>query len=284
VKKAFLLMRTCALAASLLALTGDCGWAAGASDSPTDAKPIKIKPKTPAVQNDSGEGQEGAGLVPGANAPETNVIDAPTAAVLDYGGYSSQTRFYSGGGLLEYVSFGVYHRLNLGASLSVNGLVGNNTTVRVLPPEVQVKYRFYDGDRYLPGLAVGYDGQGFNYSPTDKLYEDRQRGFYLVATEELGVPGLEAHPSFNISDTNTNSIFGSIPLSYNIRDKATVLFEWDNISNFGNSRVNSGLRFYLTPKLQVDFAVRRIGQGGFYTDGSSRGPERIVQLKYSSSF
>jgi hypothetical protein len=36
--------------------------------------------------------------------------------------------------------------------------------------------------------------------------------------------------------------------------------------------------------LNVDFAVRRIGQGGFYADGSQRGPERIVQLKYSGSF
>ena len=63
-----------------------------------------------------------------------------------------------------------------------------------------------------------------------------------------------------------------------------VLFEWDNINNFGNSRVDAGLRVYLTPKLRVDFAVRRIGQGGFFADNSSRGPERIVQLKYSGSF
>jgi hypothetical protein len=268
------------LAAFLLILP----WASGRADevpqAPAGGQSIKIRPKTAALQKDDSEAHEGSGL----NSPETSVIDAPTAAVLDYGGYSSQTRFYSGGGLLEYVSFGVYHRLNLGASLSINGLIGNDTTVRARPPEVQVKYRIYDGDRYLPALGVGYDGQGFDYSPTEKIYQDRQRGFYVVATEELGVPGLQAHPSFNISDFNSNSIFGSIPLSYNIRDKATILLEWDNLSNFGNSRINSGLRVFLTPKLQADFAVRRIGQGGFFADGSPRGPERVVQLKYSSSF
>lgn len=273
-------MRASAFAAFLLVFFGTASWAAAALDAPADVAPVKIRPKPAALQKEGLEGGEPAGL----NAPETGVIDVPTAAVLDYGGYSSQTRFYSGGGLLEYVSFGVYHRLNLGASLSVNGLVGSDTSVRVRPPEVQVKYRFYDGDRYLPALGAGYDGQGYGYSSKERIYQDRQRGFYLVATEELGVPGLQAHPSFNISDVNTNSIFGAIPLSYNIRDKATVLFEWDNISNFGDSRVNSGLRIYLTPKFQVDFAVRRIGQGGFFADGSPRGPERIVQLKYSGSF
>ena len=274
------MMRAGWLAALLPLLPVASGWAADASAPPAQLLPVKIRPKAAAVQKESPDGGGGAGL----NAPETNIVDAPTAAVLDYGGFSSQTRFYAGGGLLEYASFGVYPRLNLGVSLSVNGLVGSDPAVRALPPELQVKFRCYDGDRYLPALAVGYDGQGFEYSPTDKLYLERQRGFYAVASEELGVPGLQAHPSFNVSDFNSNAIFGSIPLSYNIRDKVTVLFEWDNISNFANSRVNSGLRVYLTPRLQADFAVRRIGQGGFFSDGTSRGPERIVQLKYSGSF
>jgi hypothetical protein len=272
--------RASALAALLLVLTWASSRADEVPEAPAAVQPIKIKPKAAALETESPTAHEAVAL----NAPETNVIDAPTAAVLDYGGYSSQTRFYSEGGFLEYVSFGVYHRLNLGASLSVNGLVGSDTTVRVLPPEVQVKYRLYDGNRYLPALAAGYDGQGFDYSETEKVYHDRQRGFYVAGTEELGVPGLQVHPSFNISDTASNSIFGALPLSYNILDKATVLFEWDNISNFGNSRVNAGLRVYLTSKLQADFAVRRIGQGGSFADGTSRGPERVVEFKYSSSF
>lgn len=276
------MMRTSLLAAFLLALPGTSLQAAAGPEAPADVKPVKIRPKMPAVgQSRSGsDAREGAGL----NAVESSLVDAPTAAVLDYGGYSSQTRFYSHGGLLQYVSFGVYPRLSLGASLAVNGLVGNDTMVRARPPEVQVKYRFFDGDRVLPALGVGYDGQGFDYSPTEKKYHDRQRGFFVVGTQELGLPGLQAHPSFNISDFDSSSIFGAIPLSYNIRDKAMVVLEWDNISDFDNSRLNSGLRVYLTPRLRADFAVRRIGQGGWFADGTSRGPERIVQLKYSGSF
>jgi len=213
-----------------------------------------------------------------------NLIDAPTSSVLDYGGYSSQTRFFSRGGLLQHVSFGVFHRLNLGASANIDGLIGNERVVRVRAPQVQVKYRFHEGDRYIPSFAVGFDGQGWLYSSADKRYNQRQRGFYVAGSQELGLPGLQAHPSFNISDFDSNAIFGSLPLSLNIRDKASIMVEWDNIANWSDSRLNSGLRVYVTPNFHLDLAVRGIGQGGRYTDGSRKGPERIVQLRYSGNF
>jgi len=247
------------------------------SSSGSSAAPVKIKPKKSA---DSDSSNSAGGLI----APDPDLIDTPTAAVLDYGGYAARSRFYSGGGVLQYVSFGVYQGVNIGGSLAVDGLVGSGQTVRMRAPNAQVKWRFYDGDRFLPSLAVGYDGQGYDYDSTSERYNERQRGFFLVGTEELGVPGLQAHPSFNVSDTNTNSIYGALPLSYNIKDKVLLMAEWDNISNFYDSRINMGLRVYMTPHFDVDFAVREIGAGGSFSNGDSRGPERIVQLKYSANF
>ena len=247
-----------------------------AADPPKPASsPVKIKPR---------EKQERASSDGALLAPDTMNFDTPTAAVLDYGGYSAKTRFFAKGGLLQYVDFGVFQSLNLGASLTMDGLVGNDRTVRLRAPNVQVKYRFYDGDRIIPAFAVGYDGQGFNYNNTDHRYNNRQRGFYLASSQELGVPGLEAHPSINISDFDTNAFFGAIPFSYNIRDKAKIILEWDNINDFHDSRLNAGLRAYLTPHFHIDFAVRGIGQGDSFPNGDSRGPERIVQLRYSGNF
>ena len=51
-----------------------------------------------------------------------------------------------------------------------------------------------------------------------------------------------------------------------------------------DSRVNAGVRFYITGGLHLDFAIRSLSQGGRYNDGSSRGPERIVQIKYTGNF
>ena len=235
---------------------------------------VKIKPKATAARSARS----------GGVTPDTDVIDAPTTAVLANYGYSARSRFYSRGGLLQHLSFGVYPGINLGASAAIDGLIGDESHVRMRAPTAQVKYRFYEGDAQLPSFAVGFDGQGYAYNTGIRRFNQRQRGFYVVATKELGVPGLELHPSFNVSDFDSNSIFGSIPLSINIRDKASILLEWDNIANWSDSRLNAGLRAYLTPNFNVDFAVRAIGAGGVYSDGARRGPERIVQLKYSNSF
>ncbi len=253
--------------------------AAFAADPPSagaTAKPVKIKPK--------GTGEGGNESSGGLLQPDVNVIDAPTSAVLDYGGYSSVSRFYSGGGVLEYVSFGVFQNLNIGGSLSMDSIIGSDRNVRLRAPDAQVKYRFYEGDRWFPSFAVGYDGQGYDYNSTDKRYNNKQRGFYVVGTQELGVPGLEVHPSMNISDFDGNSFYGSIPFSYNIQDKVSLLAEWDNIQNFYDSRLNMGVRAYLTPHFHLDFAVRRIGSGGLYGNGDTRRPERIVQIRYSGNF
>jgi hypothetical protein len=238
---------------------------------------VKIKPKASAAR-------PARTARDGGSTPDTDIIDAPTTAVLDNYGYSSRSRFYSRGGLLEYLSFGVYPGINLGASAAVDGLIGDERHVRMRAPTAQVKYRFYEGDNDMPSFAVGFDGQGYSYNGGIRRFNQRQRGFYVVATKELGIPGLQIHPSFNVSDFDSNGIFGSIPMTINIRDKASILLEWDNISNWSDSRFNAGLRAYLTPNFHVDFAVRAIGAGGFYSDGGPRGPERIVQLKYSNSF
>lgn len=240
------------------------------------APSVKVKPKATAY---------GVAHVPrdGSVTPDTDVIDAPTTAVLDNYGYSARSRFQARGGLLQYLSFGVYPGINLGASAAVDSLVGDERNVRMRAPTAQVKWRFYEGDSELPSIAVGFDGQGYHYNANDRRFNQRQRGFYIVATREFGAPGLELHPSFNVSDFDTNSVFGSLPLSIDIRDKASILLEWDNINNWSGSRFNAGLRAYLTPNFHLDFAVRAIGAGGIYGDGSSRGPERIVQIKYSNS-
>ncbi|MEK7233421.1 MAG: hypothetical protein AAB268_06370, partial [Elusimicrobiota bacterium] len=185
---------------------------------------------------------------------------------------------------LQYLSFGVYPGINLGASAAVDGLIGDESNVRMRAPTAQVKYRFYEGDNQMPSFAVGFDGQGYGYNTGFRRFNQRQRGFYVVASKELGLPGLQLHPSFNISDFDSNGIFGSLPLTINIRDKASILLEWDNISNWSDSRFNVGLRAYLTPNFHVDFAMRAISAGGLYSDGTHRGPERVVQLKYSNSF
>lgn len=216
--------------------------------------------------------------------PDVSLIDTPTSAVLDYMGFMSASRFFSTGGFLQTLSFGVFNRLNIGASANVDKLIGSDKPTRLRNPEVQVKYRFYDGDRMIPSFAVGYDGQGYLYSATEKRYHHRHRGIYVVASQEIGIPGLMAHPSLNMSNFNSNSVFASVPFSFNVRDKVLLMLEWDNINNFADSRINTGLRIYASEALHLDIALRALGHGGRFPDGQNRGTERIVQLRYDANF
>jgi hypothetical protein len=256
------------LIAALVAAGGTLAWAA---DNSSQAPKIRAKRSPVAAAENSLQ-------------PDSDVVDAPTTGVLDDHGYSTRSRFYSQGGILEYVSFGVYPGLNLGASLAVDSIIGDERNPRMRAPTAQVKYRFFEGDQTLPSAAVGFDGQGYRYNTANKRFNQRQRGFYIVGSKEVGTPGLQISPSLNISDFDSNAVFGSLAATFNIRDRAEILLEWDNIANWSDSRVNGGLRVFITPNFHVDFAVRAIGTGGHYSDGAPRGPERVVQLKYSSSF
>ncbi|MBI4387199.1 MAG: hypothetical protein HY551_07440 [Elusimicrobia bacterium] len=216
--------------------------------------------------------------------PDIELVDLPTAGVLDYGGYSARTRFYSNGGVVGWANFGIFQRLNIGTSLNVDKLIGTGTPVQITRPDLQVKFRFYDGDRVIPAFAIGFDGQGYLYNRQDLKYNQRQRGLYVIGSQEIGLPGLQAHGGANISDFNSNAIFGAMGLSVNIEDRVLLMAEWDNIQNYVDSRFNSGIRFYISPAFHLDFAVRGIGQSGDYPNGVSRGPERVAMFKYTGNF
>ena len=104
-----------------------------------------------------------------------------------------------------------------------------------------------------------------------------------MASQEVGIPGLEMHAGVNCSDFNSNSVFGSVAGSFNIQDHALIMTEWDNVNRVKTSRLNAGIRAYITQQFHIDFAVRAIGGGGRFTDGVTRAPERIVMIKYTGS-
>jgi len=216
--------------------------------------------------------------------PDTELIDMPTAAVVDYGSYSTRTRFFSNGGVVEWLSFGVFQRLNLGASLNIDKLLGTQTPVQITRPDLQVKFRFYDGTTIIPAFAAGFDGQGYMYNRVSHRYDQRQRGLYFVGSQEIGIPGLQGHAGINVPDFDDNPVAGFMGVNYNIQDTVGLMAEWDNIADFPESRLNIGFRVYITPNFSLDFAARTIGQGGRYTNGVERGSERVVMFKYTGSF
>ena len=217
--------------------------------------------------------------------PDVELIDVPTAGILDYYGFMAKTRFYSGGGVLGALNFGVQERLNLGAAMTVDKLIGSDSGVKMRRPEIQVKFRFFDGGYYIPAAAVGYDSQGYYYDPGAKKYLEKGKGLYLVGSKEIGVPGLALHGGFNIPDFDNNYLFGFLGLNYTLEDKVAFMLEYDNLFHTNDpSRLNAGTRIYITPYFQLDLAVREVGRNDTFSSGVPRKAERIVQMRYNTSF
>ena len=212
---------------------------------------------------------------------ETMIIDVPTAETFDRYQASFLTRAYDHGTLMESIDFGVFPRINIGVSIAAHELVGSSNDVRVLDPDFQVKWKVYDGNLYLPAIAIGYDGRRYGYGYNDqriytdsKDYLDDRKGGYVTFSREIIVPGLNATAGLNLSDWK--DLYWFTGMYYTLADKVSFLAEWDNIRNVRDSRFNVGMRFYLHPSLALDGAVRRIGRG----DES----ERILQIRYVTNF
>ena len=214
---------------------------------------------------------------------ETAVLDVPTAEVFDRYQASFLARAYDHGTLMETIDFGVYPRINLGISLAAHELIGSSSSVRVLNPDFQVKWKLYDGNLYLPAIAIGYDGRRYGYGYDEhrhyrrtKKYLDDRKGGYITFSREIIVPGLNATLGANLSDLEVDEIYGFTGLFYRLTDQISVFGEWDNVRNIRDSRANAGMRFYLHPSLALDGAVRRIGRGSE--------SERIIQIRYVTNF
>lgn len=217
---------------------------------------------------------------------ETMLLDVPTAEVLDRYQASFTTRAYSHGTVMESIDFGVYPRINIGISVASHELVGDSSSVKVLDPDFQAKWKIFDGNLYFPAIAIGYDGRRYGYGYQNRIYTypvnknkeymDDRKGGYLSLTREIIIPGLDATAGLNFSDFDFDELYMFTGMSYTVQDMVGLVAEWDNIRNMRDSRLNIAARFYLHPSLVLDAGVRRIGRG----DES----ERILQIRYVTNF
>ncbi len=202
-------------------------------------------------------------------------IDVPTTNVVDYGAFRVNFRFYSAGGVQNHLSFGVFRRLNIGATWDMEKAIGTEK-LKANVPTLYSKFRVYEGGQYLPSFAIGYDGQGRFFDTTVDQYKERERGLYGVFGREVFFPGLEFYGGSNIAQFNDGIVLGFLSASFSIEQKIIVMSEYDNIRKAPDNRFNAGIRFFPTPSLGIDFAVRHI------LNQDQR--ERIVRINYISNF
>lgn len=210
-----------------------------------------------------------------------DVIDTPTADLVDHYGYNVNFRFGKAGDLQAKTAFGVFPRFNIGFGLDSENTIGVGK-VEFNRPTINGKFRIFDGKQMLPALALGYDGQGYVYNDQIDKYEQREMGLYLVGTKEIFAPNLMFNLGGNIYDFHHgDSATAFTSLTYTYAQTLGFLLEYHYLTDYNKRRLNFGLRYYVTPVFTVDFCGRDIPKG---VGTSSRETERIVRLGYTGSF
>ena len=205
----------------------------------------------------------------GAAAQNLNeLVDIPTADIYESGTYNINLRTYDSGNLLARLLLSVKF-FELGAYLDVQNATGT-ADPKAQDVKPLLKIRLYPGGQILPALAVGYDGQGLNY------YFKEPRGFFVVLTKELLLPGLELH----IGGNNRDYPYGFAGASYTFEEQGRIFVEYDRIRNLNDmqdNHCNAGLKFQITKDLGMQFDFRNIGsRGNKY--------ERILRFDYTGNF
>lgn len=213
--------------------------------------------------------------------PPQQLIDIPTAGVLPKGTTSVVLRVYAGGGLLGGLSVGVWERLSLGLSFGGGNIIGTGNVTWNPRPEVAVKYQMVDESSAFPGLAIGFDSQGYGqYDDTLNRYQLKSRGFYGVASRNValfGTLGLHAGANYTLENKDGNgrvNLF--IGADKSINPNLAVLGEYDfamndngdAIKGYGRKRgyLNVGARLMVGGRLGIEFDLRnlldnRVGTG-----------------------
>ncbi len=208
---------------------------------------------------------------------EEYLIDTPTAKVAPVKTFMVTSRIFSEGGLLTFFSFTPFERFSIGTGITLEHIVGtNDKDIKVLPPSLQLKFQMYDGSETWPMLAIGFNNQGFYYDHDEDKYLQFAKGLYLSATQEVFTEGLMFNYGANITTDGFefDKLHAFTALNYDITNYLAFMVEWDNIRSIKTSRVNSGLRVYISEFFALDFAVRNFNNKA----------ERILQIKYNYTF
>jgi hypothetical protein len=206
----------------------------------------------------------------------TRIIDTPAVGMLDYGAYDLNFRLFSEGGILTRLDFGVFKVVNLGFGWELSNVIGSQD-ITVAPPTLYLKIKPFSGGMVLPAFAFGYDGQGYSYIKSSSTFTQKEKGIFVVFGREYFFPGFEMNFGANMNDFKTNTVYGFANVDFNIEEKIYFLAEYDNVNYLPDSRLNLGVRFFVTNYLSIDLAGHDIG-------ASDRKTERILRIGYLGKF
>jgi hypothetical protein len=197
----------------------------------------------------------------GATMEPTMLIDKPIAGMLKRGGFLGGLTMYQRGGVLSYISVGVWDRFMFGISYGGTNILGQQRTRMNPLPGFNLKIRLLDESLELPAIAIGFDSQGRDvYDGPPDRYSIKSPGFFFTVSKNYSFLGdLSFHGGVNLSlerndgDKDLNLYAG---LEKSVGNSISLLAEYDVASNDNHGEALGRGRGYLNVGLRIS-----IGRG-----------------------
>jgi hypothetical protein len=226
----------------------------------------------------------------GETMPLIRLVDAHTAGVIPKGYFGIESRIYEGAstGFLVSVEAGITDRFSMGLGYGAEGIIGRGWDPKFNPfPGCMVKYRLLDENFILPGVAIGFDYQGYGgitsngahgYNPwgyTGYIYKSEgifvaaSKSYLLLKTIEFGFHGgvnwsleeiwrvkwPDAEAGFDMGLSRAFSFAVEYDFGLNTRDPHRGS---DAYAKPWEGYLNAGVRWNLTQNFALELDARDI--------------------------
>jgi hypothetical protein len=215
------------------------------------------------------------------------LIDMPTAGVIQKGSFGLNTELLPQGTLLVKLEAGILENLSFGISYGGSNIIGSgNIDWYPFPPGVNLRFRLFDESLVIPAITLGFDTQGKGqYYEDVNRYEIKAPGIFAAACKNFSVLGyLSLHGEVNYSiledddgDNFVNLMVGAektIGSSFSVIAEYNFAFNDNSTDEFGEGKgyLNMGIRWSISDGVTFGFDLRDLlGNDSFDTNSADRG-------------
>ena len=198
-----------------------------------------------------------------------NLIDLPTAGILEKGFVGVSMDFMPGGIVIPKLEVGVMDGFSFGISYGGSNIIGSGKIEMYKLPGINLRARLVDESVVIPAFTLGFDSQGKGYFDKElNRYQYKSPGFFLAASKNFEFFGyLSLHGAINYSlerddaDKDLNLGFG---FEKTINERLSIVGEYNFAINDNTGRalgkgsgfMNMGIRWTVGDGLTLGLNLR----------------------------
>jgi hypothetical protein len=222
-----------------------------------------------------------------------NLIDMPTAGIMDRGVVGVNTELLPFGTVIAKVEAGIFDNISIGLSYGGSNIIGSgDPDWYPFPPGVNFRFRLMDETILTPSITLGFDTQGKGeYFNDQKRFAIKAPGIFAAASKNFALLGyLSLHGTVNYSplenkdgDSFINLMFGaektlgstfSVLLEYNLalNDNSTDIY------GEGKGYLNFGVRWSIADGVTVGFDLRDLLENRKWNANSA---DRALMIEFT---